>query len=39
MYKWTQIGCEALIQQAINECPVPAIQQYISRYYNKNTHR
>ncbi|RHZ57021.1 hypothetical protein Glove_395g66 [Diversispora epigaea] len=36
MYKRTKIGCEDLIQQAINECPVPTIKQYISRYYKKN---
>ncbi|RHZ45070.1 hypothetical protein Glove_692g37 [Diversispora epigaea] len=37
MYKRTKIGCEVLIQQAIEECPVPTIKQYIKRYYLKNT--
>ncbi|RIB24864.1 hypothetical protein C2G38_2167451 [Gigaspora rosea] len=39
VYKRTRIGCEALIQQAINECPVPAIKQYISKKYAKNSHQ
>ncbi|RHZ82220.1 hypothetical protein Glove_110g102 [Diversispora epigaea] len=39
MYKWTRIGCEAFIQEAINECPVPTIKQYIKRYYVKNNHQ
>ncbi|RIB14288.1 hypothetical protein C2G38_2195574 [Gigaspora rosea] len=39
MYKRSKIGCEALIQQAINECPVPAIKRYISRNYTKNSHQ
>ncbi|RHZ57425.1 hypothetical protein Glove_388g20 [Diversispora epigaea] len=39
MHKWTRIGCEALIQQAIEECPVPTIKQYIKRYYVKNNHQ
>ncbi|CAG8785124.1 958_t:CDS:1, partial [Gigaspora rosea] len=33
----TRPGCEKLIQQAIEECPVPNIQQYIQRNYFKNT--
>ncbi|RHZ71904.1 hypothetical protein Glove_249g14 [Diversispora epigaea] len=36
MYKWIRIGCEALIQEAINQCPVSTIKQYIKRYYLKN---
>ncbi|RHZ77856.1 hypothetical protein Glove_170g30 [Diversispora epigaea] len=28
-----------LIQEAINECPVPTIKQYIKRYYVKNNHQ
>ncbi|RHZ85353.1 hypothetical protein Glove_66g168 [Diversispora epigaea] len=39
MYKRTKIGCEAFIQQAIDECPVPTIKQYIKRYYAKNNHQ
>ncbi|RHZ85584.1 hypothetical protein Glove_64g118 [Diversispora epigaea] len=39
MHKLTRIGCEALIQQAIEECPVPTIKQYIKRYYVKNNHQ
>lgn len=37
MHKKTRIGCEALIQDAINNCAVPAIQNYIKRNYLKNT--
>ena len=39
MHKITKIGCESLIQQAINECPIPTIKQYIQRYYMRNTHQ
>src|SRR5215212_3429450 len=37
MHKRTKIGCEQLIQDAINNCGVPAIQNYIKRNYMKNT--
>ena len=37
MHKITRIGCESLIQDAINCCSVPAIQNYIKRNYTKNT--
>jgi len=37
MHKRTKIGCENLIQNAINNCTVPAIQNYIRRNYMKNT--
>jgi hypothetical protein len=37
MHKRTRIGCEDIIQQAISQCPVPTIQQYIVRNYQKNT--
>ncbi|EXX56976.1 hypothetical protein RirG_211430 [Rhizophagus irregularis DAOM 197198w] len=37
MHKRTKIGCEKLIQEAINNCPVPTIQNYIRRNYMKNT--
>ena len=37
MHKRTKIGCEKLIQDAINGCTVPAIQSYIKRNYMKNT--
>lgn len=39
MHKRTKIGCEDLIQQAINECSNPTIKRYISRNYTKNTHQ
>ena len=39
MHKRIQIGCEEIIQQAINRCPVPAVQQYIARNYQTNTQR
>jgi len=37
MHKRTKIGCEQLVQNAINKCPIPAIQNYIKRNYLKNT--
>jgi hypothetical protein len=37
MHKRTKIGCEKLIQDAINNCTVPTIQNYIRRNYMKNT--
>jgi hypothetical protein len=37
MHKRTKIGCENLVQDAINNCPVPSIQNYIKRNYAKNT--
>ncbi|RHZ58975.1 hypothetical protein Glove_366g25 [Diversispora epigaea] len=39
MYKWTRIGCKALIREAIDQCPVQSIKQYIKRYYFKNNHQ
>jgi hypothetical protein len=36
MHKRTKIGCEKLIQNAINNCKVPTIQNYIRRNYMKN---
>ena len=37
MHKRTKIGCEQLVQGAINKCPIPAIQNYIKKNYTKNT--
>ena len=37
MHKRTKIGCEKLIQDAINDCTIPAVQNYIKRNYMKNT--
>ena len=37
MYKRTKIGCEQLVQDAVENCTVPAIQNYIKRNYMKNT--
>ncbi|PKY34821.1 hypothetical protein RhiirB3_476066 [Rhizophagus irregularis] len=37
MHKRTRIGCEKLTQEAINNCPVPTIQNYIRRNYMRNT--
>jgi hypothetical protein len=37
MHKRTKIGCEKLIQDVINNCTVPTIQNYIRRNYMKNT--
>ena len=39
MHKRTRIGCESLIQEAINECANPTIKKYILRNYTKNTHQ
>ncbi len=39
MHKRTRIGCESLIQEAINECANPTIKKYILRNYIKNTHQ
>ena len=39
MHKRTRIGCEDLVRQAINECPIPTVKQYILRNYVKNTHQ
>ncbi|GES83591.1 hypothetical protein GLOIN_2v1777773 [Rhizophagus clarus] len=39
MHKITKVGCESIIQQAIDECPVPTIKQYIKRNFMKNTHQ
>ncbi|GBB97743.1 hypothetical protein RclHR1_30590002 [Rhizophagus clarus] len=39
MHKRTKIGCESLIQDAINHCSVPSIQNYIKRNYAKNTEK
>jgi transposase-like protein len=39
MHKRTRIGCESLIQEAINECANPTIKKYILRNYAKNTHQ
>ncbi|RHZ74083.1 hypothetical protein Glove_227g182 [Diversispora epigaea] len=36
MHKRTKIGCEKLIQEAINNCTVPVIRNYIKRNYVKN---
>src|SRR5688572_20189725 len=37
MHKRTKIGCKKLVQDAINNCPVPAVKNYIKRNYMKNT--
>ena len=37
MHKRTRIGCENLVQDAINNCTIPTIKNYIKRYYMKNT--
>jgi hypothetical protein len=39
MHKRTRIGCEELIQQAINTCPVQEVARYILRNCQKDTHR
>ncbi|PKY23585.1 hypothetical protein RhiirB3_437841 [Rhizophagus irregularis] len=39
MHKRTKIGCEKLIQEAIDNCAVSSIQNYIKRNYMKNTER
>lgn len=39
MHKRTKIGCEEIIQNTIESCPVSPICQYITRNYLKNTHR
>ena len=39
MHKRTKIGCEGLVQDAINRCSVPTIQNYIKRNYAKNTEK
>lgn len=37
MHKRTKIGCESLVQDAIDKCTVPSIQNYIRRNYMRNT--
>src|SRR2546421_3546823 len=37
MHKRTKIGCESLVQDAIDKCTVPSIQNYIQRNYMRNT--
>ncbi|CAG8502496.1 6013_t:CDS:2, partial [Scutellospora calospora] len=39
MHKQTKIGCEEVVQQAADKCPIPTIQRYIVRNYKKNTHQ
>jgi transposase-like protein len=39
MHKRTKIGCEDLVQQAINECSITTIKNYITRNYTKNMHQ
>ncbi|POG68934.1 hypothetical protein GLOIN_2v1777773 [Rhizophagus irregularis DAOM 181602=DAOM 197198] len=39
MHKRTRIGCESLIQEAINECANLTIKKYILRNYAKNMHQ
>ena len=39
LHKITKIGCDELIQQAIDECQVPTIKKYILRNYIKNTNQ
>lgn len=39
MHKRTKIGCESLVQDAINSCPVSTLQNYIKRNYTKNIHQ
>ncbi|PKK75858.1 hypothetical protein RhiirC2_773113 [Rhizophagus irregularis] len=39
MHKRTKISCEKLIQEAINNCTVSSVQNYIKRNYMKNTER
>ena len=34
-----KIECESLIQDTINPCSVPSIQNYIKRNYAKNTEK
>ncbi|PKY56610.1 hypothetical protein RhiirA4_477030 [Rhizophagus irregularis] len=36
MHKRTKIGCEKLIQEAIDNCAISSIQNYIKRNYMKN---
>ena len=39
MHKRTKIGCEDLVQRAINKCENLVIKRYISRNYTKNIHQ
>ena len=39
MHKKMRIGCEQLIQEAIQFSPVSTISNYIKRNYMKNTHQ
>ena len=39
MHKRTKIECKSLIQDAINHCSVPSVQNYIKRNYAKNTEK
>ncbi|GES97801.1 hypothetical protein GLOIN_2v1777773 [Rhizophagus clarus] len=37
MHKRTKVGCEKLVQDAINGCAISAIRNYIQQNYAKNT--
>jgi hypothetical protein len=37
MHKRMKIGCEKLVQEAIDNCTVSSIQNYIKRNYMKST--
>ncbi|CAB5217379.1 unnamed protein product [Rhizophagus irregularis] len=39
MHKRTRIGCENIVQEALNECSNSTIKKYIMRNYVKNTHQ
>ncbi|GBB95980.1 hypothetical protein RclHR1_02660001, partial [Rhizophagus clarus] len=39
MHKRTKIGCKDLVQQAINECSIMTIKNYITRNYTKNIYQ
>ena len=39
MHKRTRIGCQDLVQKAINEYSNPTIKQYILKNYMNNMHQ
>src|SRR2546423_429369 len=39
MHKRTRIGCEQLVKDTINTCPLPTISKYFESNYKNNTHQ
>ena len=39
MYKFTRVGCEQLIQEAIEQLPLDQNKKYVRRNWQKNTQK